>query len=70
MSASSSKKSKIAAFLAVLIVSSAIMVALFWLFPLTTAVVTLGLLALLFVSARLARAIDVAEISEIEHRGV
>ena len=68
MSASSSKKSKIAAFLAVLIVSSAIMVALFWLFPLTTAVVTLGLLALLFVSARLARAIDAADISEVEHR--
>ena len=70
MSASSSQKSKIAAFLAVLMVSSAIMVALFWLFPLTTAVVTLGLLALLFVSARLARAIDAADISEVEHGGV
>ncbi len=67
MSASSSKKSKIAAFLAVLTISSAIMVALFWLFPLTTAVVTLGLLVLLFLSARVARAIDV---SEVERGGV
>ena len=70
MSASSSGKSRVAVFLAVLVVSSATMIALFWLFPLTTAVVTLGLLALLFVSARLARAIDVTDISDIEHRGV
>jgi hypothetical protein len=53
----------------VLTVSSATMVALFWLFPLATAVVTLGLLVLLFLSARVARAIDATDISEIEHGG-
>jgi hypothetical protein len=49
----------IAAFLAVLAVSAATMLWLFWNFPLPTAIVTLGVLAALGVLARLARSIDV-----------
>jgi hypothetical protein len=64
----SSKTSRIAAFLAVLVISAATMIVLFWLFPLTTAVVTLGVFALLGVSARFARAVDVSDISEIKRR--
>ncbi len=64
----SSNKSKIAAFLAVLATSAAIMIALFWLFPLPTAIVTVALFAVLGVSARLARSIDVADISDLDHR--
>jgi hypothetical protein len=44
------------------------MIALFWLFPLPTAIVTVGLLALLGLSARLARSIDVTDISDFDHR--
>jgi len=50
-----SKRSKVAAFLAILVISAATMIVLFWLFPLTTAVVALGLFALLGLSARLAQ---------------
>jgi membrane protein implicated in regulation of membrane protease activity len=46
------------AFIAVLIVSAGTMLYLFWRFPLTTALVTLGILAALGVLARLARSID------------
>ena len=66
MNASSSKRSNIAAFLAILVVSAATMIALFWLFPLTTAIVTLGMFAILCIAARFARSIDVGDISEIE----
>jgi hypothetical protein len=64
----SSNKSNIAVFLAVLATSAAIMIALFWLFPLTTAVVAIGLFVLLGLAARLARAIDVPDISDLDHR--
>jgi membrane protein implicated in regulation of membrane protease activity len=46
------------AFIAVLIVSAGTMLYLFWRFPVTTALVTLGVLAALGVLARLARSID------------
>jgi uncharacterized integral membrane protein len=49
----------ILAFLAILTVSAATMLWLFWRFPVPTAVVTLGVLAALGVSARLARSIEV-----------
>ncbi len=62
----SSKKSKVAAFLAILVISAATMIVLFWLFPLTTAIVALGLFAILGLSARLARAVDTGDMSEIE----
>ena len=57
MRASSSRIGGIA-FLAVLTVSAGTMLYLFWRFPLTTAVVTLGILAALGMLARLARSID------------
>ncbi len=55
-----------AAFLAVVIVSAATMVALFWRFPLPTALITLGVFALLGVSARLARSIEFADVADVE----
>jgi hypothetical protein len=68
MTESSSKRTNVAAFLAILVVSAATMLWLFWRFPLTTALVTLGVFAALGVSARLARAIEVVDVSDIEHR--
>jgi CHASE2 domain-containing sensor protein len=59
MTESSSARMGIVAFLAILTVSAGTMLWLFWRFPLTTAIVTLGVLAALGVLARLARSIDV-----------
>ena len=59
MTESSSARMGIMAFLAILTVSAGTMLWLFWRFPLTTAIVTLGVLAALGVLARLARSIDV-----------
>jgi hypothetical protein len=59
MNASSSARMGIVAFLAILTVSAGTMLWLFWRFPLTTAIVTLGVFAALAVLARLARSIDV-----------
>jgi hypothetical protein len=55
----------IVAFLAILTLSAGTMLWLFWRFPLTTAIVTLGVLAALGVLARLARSIDV-ELKDLE----
>jgi hypothetical protein len=57
MSASSSRIG-VLSFIAVLTVSAGTMLYLFWRFPLTTAIVTLGILAALGVLARLARSVD------------
>jgi hypothetical protein len=59
MSASSSARMGIVAFLAILTVSAGTMLWLFWRFPLMTAIVTVGVFAALVVLARLARSIDV-----------
>lgn len=59
VSASSSARMSIVAFLAILTVSAGTMLWLFWRFPLLTAIVTLGVFAALVVLARLARSIDV-----------
>jgi len=59
MTESSSARMSVLAFLAILTLSAATMLWLFWRFPLPTAVVTLGVLAALGVLARLARSIDV-----------
>jgi uncharacterized integral membrane protein len=59
MTESSSARMGILALLAILTVSAATMLWLFWRFPLPTAVVTLGVLAVLGVSARLARSVEV-----------
>jgi hypothetical protein len=67
MTESSSKKTNVAAFLAILVVSAATMVLLFWRFPLTTALITLAIFVALGISARLARAIEVIDVSDIEH---
>ncbi|HEY2780188.1 MAG TPA: hypothetical protein VGI90_05420 [Steroidobacteraceae bacterium] len=65
MTESSSARMGIVAFLAILTVSAGTMLWLFWRFPLTTAIVTLGVLAALGVLARLARSIDV-ELKELD----
>jgi hypothetical protein len=59
MSASSSARMGIVAFLAILTVSAGTMLWLFWSYPLMTAIVTLGVFAALVVLARLARSIEV-----------
>jgi hypothetical protein len=66
MAESSSKKTNVAAFLAILVVSAATMVLLFWRFPLTTALITLSVFVALGISARLARAIEVVDVAAIE----
>jgi hypothetical protein len=58
MTESSSVRVGVVAFVAILTVSAGTMLYLFWRFPLTTAIVTLGVLAVLGVLARLARSID------------
>jgi hypothetical protein len=58
MTESSSVRVGVVAFVAILTVSAGTMLYLFWRFPLTTAIVTLGVLAALGVLARLARSID------------
>jgi hypothetical protein len=69
MSASSSARMGIVAFLAILTVSAGTMLWLFWRFPLMTAIVTLGVFAALVVLARLARSIDVdlKDLDRTEH---
>jgi hypothetical protein len=59
MTDSSSTRMGIVAFFAILTVSAGSMLWLFWRFPLTTAIVTLAVLAALGILARLARSIDV-----------
>jgi hypothetical protein len=66
MTESSSNRTNVAAFLAILLVSAATMVVLFWRFPLTTALITLGVFVLLGVSARLARAIEFVDGADID----
>jgi hypothetical protein len=66
MTESSSNRTNVAAFLAILLVSAVTMVVLFWHFPLTTTVVALGVFALLGVSARLARAIESVDVADMD----
>jgi membrane protein implicated in regulation of membrane protease activity len=69
MNASSSARMGIVAFLAILTVSAGTMLWLFWRYPLTTAIVTLGVFAALAVLARLARSIDgdMKDLDRTEH---
>jgi hypothetical protein len=59
MTDSSSSRMNIFAFIAIVTLSAGTMLWLFWRFPLTTALITVGVLAILGVLARLARSIDV-----------
>ena len=58
-----SGRKNIAVFLVILALSAATMMYLFWRFPIVTAVVTLTVLALLGVSAKLARYIDASDLA-------
>ena len=66
MTESSRTRTNIAALLAILALSAATMVWLFWHFPVITAVVTLAVLTGLGISARLARSIDTSDLSELQ----
>lgn len=68
MTDSTTGRKNIALFLVILALSAATMMYLFWRFPIITAMVTLTVLALLGVSARLARYIDASDLNEREHR--
>ena len=66
MAGSSSSRMGIVAFLAILTFSAATMLWLFWRFPLMTAIITLGAFAALGVLVRLARAIDVESMADLD----
>jgi CHASE2 domain-containing sensor protein len=66
MTESSRTRTNIAAFLAILTLSSATMVWLFWHFPVITTLVTVAVLAGLGISARLARSIDCSDLNELQ----
>jgi membrane protein implicated in regulation of membrane protease activity len=61
----SSKKTNVAAFIAILVLSATTMLVLFWRFPLLTGMVTLAVLAAFWISARLARSLEV-EMSDLD----
>ena len=63
----SSTRAKTVAFIAILTVSAGLMLWLFWRFPLTTAIVALGIVAALFVLVRIARLIEF-DISDMDRR--
>jgi hypothetical protein len=58
MTVKSSERSSVAVFIAILVVSSATMLFLFWKFPLATAGVTLAILTVLGILAVFARSIE------------
>jgi hypothetical protein len=66
MTDSSHLRVNIIALLAILTLSAAIMVWLFWHYPLITAVVTVAVLTALGVSARLARFFDTTDMSDLQ----
>ncbi|MDP9088577.1 MAG: hypothetical protein M3O26_07540 [Pseudomonadota bacterium] len=66
MAGSSSSRMGIVAFLAILTLSAATMLWLFWRFPLMTAIITLGAFAALGVLVRLARAVDVESMADLD----
>lgn len=60
-------RGNVVAFLAILALSALTMVWLFWHHPVKTLLATIGVLAALGISARLARAIEVDAASDMEH---
>jgi hypothetical protein len=67
MTHSSNTRRNVAVFLSVLSLSALTMVWLFWHHPVKTAVATIGVLAALGLSARLARSIEVDTATELDH---
>jgi CHASE2 domain-containing sensor protein len=67
MSTSARKRSKILGLLCVMVLSSTLMLWMFWHFPLATSIATFIVLTALGLSARLARWVD-TDLSEMEHR--
>jgi CHASE2 domain-containing sensor protein len=66
MNKTSSKKSNVIALLATIVLSSVTMLVLLWRFPVTTALITLAVLAAFGISARLARWIEVDR-NDLDH---
>ncbi len=67
MTRSTKARGNVVAFLAVLALSALTMVWLFWHHPIKTLIATIGVLAALGISARLARWIETDAVSELEH---
>jgi hypothetical protein len=67
MTKSSQGRASIAIFLAVLALSALTMVWLFWHHPIKTLIGTIAVLAVLGISARLARAIEVEVATDLDH---
>jgi hypothetical protein len=67
MTESSKARVNIVVFLAVLTLSALTMVWLFWHHPVKTAIATITVLAVLGVSARLARSVEAENASDLEH---
>ncbi len=68
MTNSGRKRSSVFGFVAMVSLSAATMVWLFWHFPLTTAVTTLAVLAAFDISARISRLLETDERAELERR--
>ena len=68
MTEAANARTNIALLLVILALSAAIMVWLFWHYPLITSLVTLAVLTALGVSARLARSMDTSDLSELQRR--
>jgi CHASE2 domain-containing sensor protein len=63
---SSKNRTSIAALLGILTLSAASMLWMFWRFPVITTLVTIGVFAVLGISARLARSVDM-DVPELDH---
>jgi uncharacterized integral membrane protein len=68
MTDSPSTRANIVALLAILTLSSATMLWLFWRFPVTTAIITLVVMGTLIVLAQLARSTDVEMLDRKPHK--
>jgi hypothetical protein len=62
------KRTNIVGFFAIVVLSAATMLWLFWRYPLSTGIAAIAVLAAFGVCARLARSIDTEVRSELEHR--
>ncbi len=68
MTHSAPKRTSVVGFFAIVTLSAATMLWLFWHFPLTTAITTLVVLAAFEISARISRLLETGEKAELEQR--
>lgn len=68
MTKSAQKRTGIFGFFGILLMSSALMLWMFWHFPVGTGIATVVVLSAFAISARLARSIDSESLSDLDHR--